>query len=67
MGAQDIFGSLFVAFGLWSVFFPASAIRFYTWFHRGGVELLGGTAAVRLAGACWVVLVVAIFVIALRK
>jgi len=68
MGVQDyISRSLFVAFGLWFIFFPASVIRFYTWFHGGKVEIPGGTPAVRLAGACWVVLVVTIFIIWSRK
>src|SRR6266498_1828882 len=32
--------------------FPQSVIRFYTWFHRGRVQM-PGTFGVRLSGALW--------------
>jgi succinate-acetate transporter protein len=57
---QDIVGLVvFVSFGLWWVFFPGNVIRFYTWLHRGkGID--PKPFGVRLAGALWVLLVVAV-------
>jgi succinate-acetate transporter protein len=56
----DVVGLIaFLSFGLWWVFFPGSVISFYKWFHRGK-GTLPSLLGVRLAGALWILLVVAV-------
>jgi len=60
MDTTDYLGfGLFLAFGLWWIFFPQSVIRFYQWFHRGAVKM-PNKSGVRLSGVVWVLLVSAI-------
>ncbi len=59
------FGTVFIL-GLWLIMFPGSVIRFYTWFHRGKVKL-PGEVGIRLAGAIWLVVVIAVFFDFLHK
>ena len=60
MTTSDAVGSSFViAFGLWWILLPNSVIRFYTWFHRGELKL-PAVRGVRLAGAIWLIVVVAV-------
>jgi hypothetical protein len=53
-----MFGAM-VAFGLWWLVLPGSAIRFYSWFSAGRVRVPAGTAGIRVTGALWIALVVA--------
>jgi hypothetical protein len=43
-------------FALWLILFPGSVIRFYTWFHRGRVEL-PSPGVIRWIGFGWLLLV----------
>ena len=52
--------AFFLSFGLWWVCFPASVIRFYTWFHRREMTL-PAPGAVRLVGGLWCALVILVF------
>jgi succinate-acetate transporter protein len=59
MRAQDSFGLIaFAAFGLWWVLFPKSVISFYRRFHRGKISS-PKPVAIRVVGALWVALVLA--------
>jgi succinate-acetate transporter protein len=61
MRLSDYVGMVaFSAFGLWWLAFPASVIRFYTWFHRGTVQLPKSTSAIRVLGLILMVLVVSV-------
>ncbi len=53
--------AVFSSFGLWWATFPASVIRFYTWFHRGTVRLPEKTV-IRIIGLAEVALVVSLVV-----
>ncbi len=61
MRLSDYVGmAAFSAFGLWWLAFPASVIGFYTWFHRGSVQLPKGTSGIRVIGLIWIALVVSV-------
>jgi hypothetical protein len=67
MKASDAVGSVLVlSFGIWWVLFPASVLRFYTWFHRGEVTL-PAPSGVRLAGAVCLTLVGAVLLLAFAR
>jgi hypothetical protein len=48
--------ALAIMFGVWWMAFPASVISFYSWFHRGKIEV-PTQIGVRVCGALWVLLV----------
>ena len=63
MKLSDYIGfGIFLGWGLWWVVFPNSVIRFYTWFHPGGVKV-PRALGVRLVGALWIVLVLLVMLV----
>ena len=67
MSLSDYLGlSFFVGFGLWWLVLPSSVSGFYAWFHNGRVKM-PGTRTIRLAGAFWIALCIAVAFLAFRK
>jgi succinate-acetate transporter protein len=59
MRTQDYFGLIvFAAFGLWWVLFPKSVVGFYRLFQKGKISS-PKPVAIRVVGAVWVALVLA--------
>ena len=61
MNNSDVFGlTLFLGFGLWWILLPNGVIKFYTWFHKGEVEL-PQPIVIRIIGLLWFLLVAGIY------
>ena len=67
MTSSDTFGlALFCGFGLWWIVAPRSVATFYSWFTRGKAKM-PRPIAIRLIGAAWFILVVAVFILGGKK
>jgi succinate-acetate transporter protein len=67
MNLSDYLGlAVVLGFGLWWLVFPQSVVGFYTSFHTGKVKM-PPARAIRLAGAFWIVLVLAVVFLTFRK
>ena len=67
MNTSDCIGfGAALSWGLWWLIFPGSVIKFYRWFHRGKTRL-SREIGVRVLGAIWLVLVLAVLVSFLRS
>ena len=63
MASSDILGvALSCGFGLWWIVSPRSVATFYTWFTRGKAKM-PRPVAIRLIGAAWFILVIAVFIL----
>jgi len=65
---ENIIGfSFFISFGIIAVVFPRNVIRFYRWFHKGGIALhedAQGIRAVLISGALWILLMLCVAIFA---
>jgi len=62
MTTSDVLAmGLFGGFGLWWVVAPRSVAAFYTWFSRGKAKI-PRPRAIRVIGAAWTALVVAVII-----
>ena len=67
MTSNDTFGlALFCGFGLWWIIAPKSVGTFYTWFTRGKAKM-PRPIVIRLIGAAWFILVVAMLILDGKK
>lgn len=67
MTSNDMFGlALFCGFGLWWIVSPKTVATFYTWISRGKAKM-PRPVAIRLIGVVWFILVVAVFILCMKK